>query len=234
MKASALALTLAVLASAPSARAQGFGGTLTAPTTTQFGPPTQPAPNSTMGADAAAPPSAFSVSATTSPLGHATTGFATAPFNSPGAPFTQTGPAMPFNSPGASFGGPPSVVPATIPAPPAPSQPALTPPARSTAPAAAPPLANPVRAQRGAIRLLDENNVEQHRRLSTEFSRRRRALVDSDDWRAASRYERKAKLKTLKAEFQDKERVLREDYLRRRAEVLQASGASAERENAAE
>jgi hypothetical protein len=159
---------------------------------------------------------ATSVVVTTGTLAPTATGVPGAPFNSPGAPLTQPLPPSPYNQPGAPFNPPPA--------------PGTTPPATPTPP---PPGAQPPERQRQgkrlkprpadvetALRALDEQNFESRRELSALFDRRKKALTDSEDWIAASRHERKLKLKELKAELRQLEERLRQRYRVIRAAIV--------------
>lgn len=164
------------------------------------------------------------VSLTTAPLPGATTGLG-APTNAPGASFTPPG-AVPqgFNGVGAPFTQPgtltPQVPPNTTPPPP----PQTTPQQQTT-----PPQTNPLtpkkqsRAEQESTRAalqLDQENVERHRRLHEQFLARRKLLTESDDWKFSSWSERRAQLKALRREYDEREAWLRDDYLQKREGLL--------------
>ena len=212
----AAGLTLALAAPSP-ARGQAFA--LPSPTTTQFGPPIQPAPNTSSGTLTGPTTGSFAATATTSPLQGTTSAFMGAPFNNVGVPFGQPLPVFPYNNVGAPFNAAPGTILPATPAP-APFFPGVTPAPvpKSTSPSTTTPA--PPAPRHASLRLLEEANAERRRSLAADFAARHRSLVDSDEWHAACRSERKAKLQALKAEFREKERRLREAYYRKRAQLL--------------
>lgn len=200
----------------------------------------------------------FNNAATTSTLGNQTTGFVAPPFQSPGAPFGQplapqgfSVPAGNFNTPGAPFNQPPGTTPPAVqPGTPFPNQtpgtsappiqtPGTTPPATNS-PGTTPPGAQPSAQPGGqppagtprdqALRRLDESNVRRRKILADQFKRRRKELVESEEWIGLARSERKAKLKALEKEFAAKGEAVKKDYLSRRARILASGRASDHRE----
>jgi hypothetical protein len=168
-----------------------------------------------------------SVAVTTGSLTPSATGVPGAPFNAPGAPLTQPLPQSPFNSPGAPFNPPPAPG-TTPPATPTPPPPGAQPPERQRQ--GARPIRRPAQVE-VALRALDEQNFESRRELSALFDRRKKAMTDSEEWVAASRHERKGKLKELKSEFRLLEERLRQRYRVIRSAIVHDGRDNRDKEN---
>jgi hypothetical protein len=71
----------------------------------------------------------------------------------------------------------------------------------------------------GSIRNLDEENVARHKKMFELYRARKRMLVESEEWRYGSLYERRSRLRELNREYRQRAQWMRDDYRSKRREL---------------
>lgn len=219
MRASALRLALASLSLGLAAAALAQDNNMSQPNqppVQPFGGLTPPGISTVPAGGAAQAPIGFSTapvpSSSTGTAGGGSAPGATTPTGAPGTVPPQPGPQF-QTPPGPQYQqtGPAFTQPAAPFSPPPPQQGTVTPvtPPTGTPPATPNGTVNPgAPGTTTAPRAPQASMKQQRKALQAEFNRRRTEMTLSDEFKSASRKERKAQLEALKREFLEKEKSL--------------------------